>query len=269
MAFQNTPMQYTRLMKKAGQDILNGRGDLKTNLSKIVYYGAVQNFIFAALQNALFAIVPGFDDDDNEEDEAKFNKKKGPRIINTMMDSILRGSGLAGAVVSTIKNAIQKYFEQEDKGFTADHTYTIIELMNISPPIGSKLRKLYSAIQTRKFDKDVIEAHPWDIVIQDEFNISPTYNIIGNVVSALFNLPLDRALMEITSIAEAFDTRNTIYQRIALALGWRTWGLNVQQHEFDLIKRVAKEKRKREGIEKRKQTLKNKKKKNTTEFIFE
>ena len=269
LAFQNTPMQYTRLMKKAGQDILNGRGDLKTNLSKIVYYGAVQNFIFAALQNALFAIVPGFDDDDNEEDEAKFNKKKGPRIVNTMMDSILRGSGLAGAVVSTIKNAIQKYFEQEDKGFTADHTYTIIELMNISPPIGSKLRKLYSAIQTRKFDKDVIEAHPWDIVIQDEFNISPTYNIIGNVVSALFNLPLDRALMEITSIAEAFDTRNTIYQRIALALGWRTWGLNVQQHEFDLIKRVAKEKRKREGIEKRKQTLKNKKKKNTTEFIFE
>ena len=185
------------------------------------------------------------------------------------MDSILRGSGLAGAVVSTIKNSIQKYFEQEEKGFTADHTYTIIELMNISPPIGSKLRKLYSAIQTRKFDKDVIEAHPWDIVIQDEFNISPTYNIIGNVVSALFNLPLDRALMEITSIAEAFDTRNTIYQRIALALGWRTWGLNVQQHEFDLIKRVAKEKRKREGIEKRKQTLKNKKKKNTTEFIFE
>ena len=37
LAFQNTPMQYTRLMKKAGQDIINGRGDFKTNMSKILY----------------------------------------------------------------------------------------------------------------------------------------------------------------------------------------------------------------------------------------
>ena len=34
--FQNTPMQYTRLMKKAALDIVNKRGDLKTNISKII-----------------------------------------------------------------------------------------------------------------------------------------------------------------------------------------------------------------------------------------
>ena len=45
LAFQNTPMQYNRLMKKAILDLSNGRGDWKTNVSKIVYYAAIQNII--------------------------------------------------------------------------------------------------------------------------------------------------------------------------------------------------------------------------------
>ena len=32
LSFQNTTMQYTRLMKKAGQDLINRRGDDKTNV---------------------------------------------------------------------------------------------------------------------------------------------------------------------------------------------------------------------------------------------
>ena len=56
LAFQNTPMQYTRLMKKAALDLKDGRGDAKTNISKIVYYTFAQNLIFNALQQALFAI---------------------------------------------------------------------------------------------------------------------------------------------------------------------------------------------------------------------
>ena len=71
LAFQNTPMQYMRLTKKAMSDIANGRGDLKTNVSKIVYYVAVQNMIFGALQAALFRFA--FED---EEDEEEKNKKQ-------------------------------------------------------------------------------------------------------------------------------------------------------------------------------------------------
>ena len=41
LSFQNTTMQYTRLMKKAGQDLVNRRGDPKTHISKILYYGAL------------------------------------------------------------------------------------------------------------------------------------------------------------------------------------------------------------------------------------
>ena len=42
LAFQNTPMQYYRIVSKAASDIKNGRGDLKTNISKIAYYGIAQ-----------------------------------------------------------------------------------------------------------------------------------------------------------------------------------------------------------------------------------
>ena len=57
------------------------------------------------------------------------------------------------------------------------------------------------------------------------------------------------------------DKRNTQYQRIALALGWRTWDVNAKNEEFDLIKDAAKERRKIEGIEKAKRTREENKRK--------
>ena len=62
-------MQYARIQKRAIQDLVNGRGDAKANVSKIIYYGVVQNLIFNALQQAVFAL--GFGDD--EDDERKRN----------------------------------------------------------------------------------------------------------------------------------------------------------------------------------------------------
>ena len=263
--FQNTPMQYTRLMKKAGLDLINGRGDAKTNVSKIVYYGIVQNLIFSTLQNALFAMIPGFDEPDDELTEEEQLKKYGEvlskkedRIINSMMDTILRGSGVGGAVISTIKNAINRYNFEEKKGFTADHTYTVLELANLSPALGSKLRKIYSAIQTKKFEKDVIAEQGFSVTIDGRFQLSPSYQVVGSVVSGAANIPIDRMVAEINAITEAFDNRNTIYQRVALALGFRSWDVNSKIEEFDLIKADAKIRRKEEGKIKAKETRKRK-----------
>ena len=258
LAFQNTPMQYTRLMKKAGQDLINRRGDDKTNLSKIMYYGFIQNLIFNSLQQALFAMLPDFEDDDDlteeqlEEKRQKMESQKTTRVLNGMIDSILRGSGLAGAVVSTMKNTIMKFYQQEQKGYMADHTYTLIELANISPPIGSKLRKVYSAIQSYKFNKDVMSQRGFSLTTEGRLNISPSYEVIGNLLSAGFNIPLDRAVVELQSISEALDSRNTSYQRIALMLGWRNWDVNAKNEENDFIKLVYKELKKAQAKEKRK-----------------
>jgi hypothetical protein len=255
LAFQNTPMQYTRLMKKAGQDLINGRGDAKTNISKIAYYGFIQNLIFSALQNSLFALIPGFDDE--EEDDEQYEKiinTKTERIVNSMVDTILRGSGLTGAVVSTLKNTINRYYKEEKKGYNADHAYTLLELANVSPPIGSKMRKVYGAIQTKKFDKDVMTAQGWDVTLDGRFNISPNYEILGSLASAGLNLPLDRALAEIDGISEALDARNTSYQRLALGLGWRTWDVKAKKEEEELAKIAGKMQRRIEGKKKAKET---------------
>ena len=68
------------------------------------------------------------------------------------------------------------------------------------------------------------------------------------------NLPLDRIYSEIQGIAEMLDDRNTIYQRLALALGFRSWDVNAKNEEDDLIKLEAKDVRKKEGAQKSKKT---------------
>ena len=75
LAFQNTPMQINRLMKKSGMMIVRrqrypGMTQMQsdfTNMGRIIYYGAIQNFIFNALQQAWFAMLPGFDEDDDPD----------------------------------------------------------------------------------------------------------------------------------------------------------------------------------------------------------
>jgi hypothetical protein len=165
-------------------------------------------------------------------------------------------------VIATLKNTITEYFKQEEKGFTADHTYTILQALSLSPPIGSKARKLYSAIQTKKFERDVLTARGFDVTADGKLNLGPAYSIIGSLASATVNLPLDRVVDELNSIVEALDSRNTTWQRIALALGWKTWDVGAKNEENDLIKTEAKAKRKEEGKAKAKKTRSvNKKKK--------
>ena len=277
LAFQNTPMQYTRLMKKAGQDLINNRGDAKTNISKILYYGFIQNLIFSTLQNAMFAFIPGFDFEEEEPDfktdkerdawlERQGNKedKKVVRVANNMIDTILRGSGLGGAVVSTIKNVIMEYNEREDMTIlqkSRANADLLIALTSISPPISSKIRKVNNALDIEEFEKDVISERGYSVMIDDRFQLSPQYDVIGNIASATLNLPLDRVFNEVNSVTEALDNRNSAYQRLALGLGWKTWDVNAKIEEHDLIKANAKAKRKVEGIEKGKATRKTNKEK--------
>jgi chloramphenicol 3-O-phosphotransferase len=261
LAFQNTPMQYTRLMKKAMKDLANGRGDAKTHISKIIYYGAVQNFIFSALQTALFAVIPGFDDEDESEMTEKEleklerkNDKRNLRIINSMTDSILKGSGARGAALATIKNTITEYFAQKEKGFMADRGAIILQALSLSPPIGSKLRKINSALAGEAFNKDVLEARGFSITEDGRLNLSPAYSIIGSAVEGITNVPLARMVDLINGYSEALDSRNTAWQRIALALGWKTWDVGAKNEEHDLIKTEGKARRKEEGKAKAKET---------------
>ena len=246
LAFKNTPMQYARLMKKAWLDIANGRGDFKTNLGKIIYYGGVQNLIFSGLQAAMGAMLG----DEDEEKDAKAYE----RIANSMIDSVLGGLGFAGNAVSTVKNMIMEYIKQEGKGWNADHTYTILKFFGFSPTIGSKGRKLYSAIQTQKYNKEVIKE--MDILDID----NPRWSVIANLVSALTNLPLDRLIKKIDNVDAAITEDISNAQRLALLLGWNTWDLDIDDSDVVAVEDEIKEKKKVKKEEQKKIKKEEKKK---------
>ena len=202
LAFANTPMQYTRLQKKAFLNLINNRGDWRANVSRIIYYGFVQNFIFSTLQAALFAL-PFLDDEEREE----VIDKKSQRILNTMLDSTLRGIGIYGAAVSTIKNMVLQFQKQDAKGFRADYGYVLIEFLNMSPPLGIKVRKLYSGLQTYKYNKEEIK--DGDLALQVEMG--------SNVVDRLYN--------KFDNVKEAVSGDYETWKRIAMLLGWSKWNL--------------------------------------------
>jgi len=256
LSFQNTPMQYARIMNKAARDLVNGRGDAKTHISKIAYYGVVQSIIFGALQSALFASL-------GEDEEEKFDKKK-ERILNGMIDSVLSGIGYGGKAVSTVKNSIMTYLEQKDKGFRADHTYTLLALLGFSPPIGSKLRKIYSSIQTDKFNEDVYKERGFTLD-------NPIWSAIGSVVEGVTNIPLGRLANKMLNVDNALDSNNEFWQRAALLLGWNTWDLGIRDKDIEAIKTKIKEEKKQKNKkkEKTKKVEKKKKEKQANESVIE
>lgn len=212
-------MQYNRLIKKAALDLINGRGNTKANISRILYYGAAQNIIFASLQSALFAVA--WNDDEDEE----FLDTKTERIANGTLDSLLRGSGIYGAVLSTVKNTIMKYMSEREKGMQADNGRVLVEALNVSPPLGSKVRKLYSAMTTDKWNKGVYSKIPLTNVD------NPIWDVTGNLVEASFNVPLARIQRKLSNLKAAMDNDNANWQRLALFAGWDKWGLGIDRPE--------------------------------------
>jgi hypothetical protein len=215
LAFANTPLQYNRLIKKAAKDLINKRGDWRSNVSRILYYGAIQNVIFSSLQQAIFAL--SFDDEDDE----KVLDKKSKRVLNGTIDTLLRGSGVTGAAVSTIKNVIIEFMEQSEKGFRADYGEVVVEALQVSPPMGSKARKLYAALKNHKFNSEVMGE-------MDTFDYNnPIWDAVGNVTSAATNVPLDRLIRKTDNMREALNQENSVMQRAFLTLGWSAWDLQV------------------------------------------
>ena len=237
LAFKNTPMQYTRKILRASQDLKNNRGNTAENIGKIVYYGAIQNAMFTSLQTALFASL-------GEEDEEW--EKKEDRVVQGMIDSILGGMGLTGAIVATVKNGVLEFQEQDKRGWNADHTYTLLEFANFSPTIGSKLRKIYSSIKGQQINEDVIaEMDLWDPQ-------NPAWSSVANLISGLTNIPLDRAVNKVNNLLAISADENEWWQNLSLALGWNTWDVGVETKAKEIreeVKEKKKEEKKQEKID--------------------
>jgi hypothetical protein len=155
-------------------------------MSRIVYYLAIQNLIFLSLQSALFAAM--FDDD---EDDERFLKKK-ERIINGSIDSVLRGAGVWGAVVATLKNMAIKRLDKKDQKSSSNIYDVLAEGLQVSPPLGIKARKLLQA------ERDLI----W------------------KKKTRLYNKTLN--------VRESLDNQHSAMERILMFSGWSKWNLGIE-----------------------------------------
>ena len=250
LTFQNTAMQQSRIVKKSFLDLKNGRGNAKTHIAKIAYYLAIQNLMFSTLQQGLFAVLFHEEDEDDEAKKKRLKEKdkKAIEIASGVVDTVVRGTGLLGGVLVTLKNVIKKYMEEEPKGYKADYTKVVLEATNISPPIGSKVRKIYSGLQQTKFDKDIIKERGWGIMQDGRVHLGPMYSIVGKGVEATVNFPMERLVNKVENTSQMFNSQNQAWQRVMLGLGWNPRSVGIEETKGDIaIEAKAKEVRKEEG----------------------
>jgi len=263
--FQNVTSQFNRLGKKAFQDIYNRRitkpnstqmqSDI-SNAARITYYFAVQNAIFYTLQTALFAMM--FDDD--EEDNNKLFLKKKERLINGSIDSVLRGTGVIGAIVSTLKNTAIAFARQRDVNYNPDESAVVVEALNLSPVIGIKARQIVNAEKTLNYNKKIIDE-------MSTFDIdNPQWSAVTNYTQALTNLPLNRLYNKTQNVRQALNNDHSAWQRSLMFLGWSQYNLDLKNQKMEDIKADVKVKAKIKSKEK--QQIKKEEKKQEKERLL-
>ncbi len=227
LAFANTPMQYSRLVVKAAKDLIAGRGDKKTNISKMIYYGAVQSIIFNSLQQALFKSF--LEDEEDKEDEDM--KERVALTAERTVTSFLIGLGLKGVLVAGLGKVIKGLIEDVKDGKDADQMTraTMLEIANIAPAFGIKMSQVNTAISQAYYNRNYI----------DKIGLSlsnPILDIVGSTAS-LANVPLNRLINKTRNIEAIFDSSNDNWQRIAVALGWNRWNVGIEDKELEQAKK--------------------------------
>jgi hypothetical protein len=177
----------------------------------------------------------------DEEEEAI--KTKELRVANGMMDTLLRGTGIYGAMLSTLKNTVLQYKAQSEKGYGKQSwDKVVLDMISLSPPIGSKVRKIMSAIKTYEYNKGVPEKMGARID-------NPMLSVVGNVVESVTNFPLDRLVRKANNIDEAITGQHELWQRVALLLGWNAWSIGTEDEDVEEAKIEVKAERKEKKAE--------------------
>ena len=143
-----------------------------------------------------------------------------------------------------------KWHEQRDKGYNADESAVLMEMLNVSPPLGIKARKLVNAEKTLNYNKKVIDE-------METFDIdNPQWSAVTNYVEATTNLPLNRMYNKTQNVRQSLNNQHEAYERVLMFSGWSQWNLGIPNEEVEKIK-----KKQKFGTKKKNKTKKKKKKK--------
>ena len=207
LAFANTPAQYFRLGQKALRTIRDPKASIKEKIgasSRVLWYMAAQNAIFTALQSA----SNGLFDEDEEEVEAAYN---------SMADSLLRGMGLYGAVISSLKNVAYEANKQNKK-VNPDYTAAALKATSISPPLNKKINDLLAIGRGYKYGDD--QKH---------------VTAVAKGIAVTTNLPADWAQKKYNAAKELWDDEYGNWQKFLMVLGYSPYALDKKnESEFDL-----------------------------------
>tara|TARA_R100001443_G_scaffold25472_2_gene38352 strand:+ start:15490 stop:24321 length:8832 start_codon:yes stop_codon:yes gene_type:complete len=232
LPFANTPMQMNRAGMKDILDVAKGRTTGLRNTSeamgRIAYYMGAQVSIFAGLQSALFAML--FNDEDVTPEKIASTKTY---TLQSTSDSMLRGFGIQGAFISSFKNAAIEFFKQSPKGYMADYGEITEDLLNISPPIGSKIGMLDLAGDRLKFNTKT----PFKFELGN-----PKLEAGLMSIQAITNAPVYSPYQNITNVQHALSDKYETWQRIFMGAGWTPYNVGIEEEK------KKKKKRKYEGI---------------------
>ena len=246
LAFANTPMQYNRIIKKAFSDLINKRGDWKTNVRKILHYGFLQNFIFSAMQQVVLGMAFQREDDEllnpcknivDDKAREKCEKKEWlDPLGHSMLNTVLRGAGLYGAITAALKDTVREFAKQskvdklgmldEGEEGRANHGKTLVKVLSVSPPMSSKAQKLLSAFDTWEY-KETQDIIDYEFKEGGTTSLrSPTLKMAGDVISATTNAPLDRFIKILNQLYTWTDDRNSNWTNTAIMFGWSPYAVN-------------------------------------------
>ena len=218
LPFANTPMQMNRAGMKDILDLAKGRTTGLKNQSeavgRIAYYMGAQVAIFAGLQSALFAML--LNDEDVTEDKIASTKTY---MLQSTSDSMLRGFGVQGAFISAFKNATLEFLKQQERGFKADYGEVAEDLLNLSPPIGSKLGMLDAAGDKLKRGRDV----PFKFELGNQKLEAGLMSI-----QAVSNAPVYSPYQNFTNLQHSLSDQYETWQRVLMAAGWTPYNVGIE-----------------------------------------
>jgi hypothetical protein len=170
---------------------------------------------------------------DDDEDDEQFVKKK-ERMINGSIDSVLRGAGVWGSAVATLKNMAIKWHKQREKGYNADESAVLMEALNVSPPLGIKARKIVNAEKTLNYNKKVIEE-------METFDIdNPMWSAVTSYTEAITNVPLNRLYNKTLNVRNSLNSQYTALERALMFSGWSQWNLGIPNEKIEKVKKKQK-----------------------------
>ena len=160
-------------------------------------------------------------------------------MINGSIDSVLRGTGVMGAAVATLKNMAIKWHEQREKRYNADESAVLMEMLNVSPPLGIKARKLVNAERTLNYNKKVIDE-------MSNFDIdNPQWSAVTNYIEATTNIPTNRLYNKTQNVRQSLNNQHNALERALMFSGWSQWNLGIENTKIKRIKENIKKKSKK------------------------